>query len=277
MATTLNLRGTIMAFDQPKIMGILNVTKDSFYDGGRYSDVAAALLQVDKMVLEGVDIIDIGGQSTRPGAQQLAADEELSQILPVFMAIRTRYPALAVSIDTFYASVADKLLSCGADLINDVSGGDQDPSIIEVVASYQCPYILMHHQGTPADMQLNPRYHNLLTDVFDYFVRKISFLHEMKIYDVVVDPGFGFGKTLEDNYQLLRHLSVFKQFNALVLAGISRKSMIYKLLEISPDTALSATSALHMVALQNGANILRAHDVQEAVQVRRLFEQLRKV
>lgn len=274
MTTTLNLRGTIVDFSRPKIMGILNVTDDSFYDGGRHNTLDRALLQVDKMLQEGADLIDIGGQSTRPGATTLSAEEELDRILPVFEAIKSQFPNAFVSIDTYYSTIADTLLSLGADVINDVSSGEMDPEIIDVVASYQCPYILMHHCGIPAGKSHLPADANVLTEVFDYFVRKMRILQAKNVHQVILDPGFGFGKTIDQNYQLLRNLSFFQTFDHLILAGISRKSMIYKLLDISPEEALSATSALHMCALQNGARLLRVHDVKEAAQVVRLFDKL---
>jgi dihydropteroate synthase len=271
---SLNCRGRLLDLSRPVVMGILNVTPDSFYDGGRHADPDAALRQAEKMLSEGAAILDVGGASSRPGAAEVPEQEELRRTEGVVRAIAERFPEAIISIDTWRPGVARAAVAAGAGIVNDISGGlslaSSSPGGPGEVA-----YILMHMQGTPATMQQAPHYADVVTEVLDFFIQKIAALRAHGVRDIVLDPGFGFGKTLEHNYALLRHLHVFRAVTGLpVLAGLSRKSMIYKPLGIGPEQALSGTSALHMVALQQGASILRAHDVREAVEVVRLWEMI---
>jgi len=256
-------------------MGILNVTPDSFFDGGRYSGKDMALQQAEKMLAEGASILDVGGASSRPGAAEVSEKEEIERVIPVIEVIKSHFSEAIISIDTWRASVAKAAIEAGASMVNDISGGQFDGKMFETVATLGTPYILMHIQGTPSTMQQNPHYEDVVTEVLDFFIKKIEKLRALGVKDIVLDPGFGFGKTVEHNYQLLKNLHVFGNVTGLpVLAGISRKSMICKVLKVNPEHALNGTTALHMVALQQGAKILRAHDVKEATEVIRLWEQL---
>lgn len=273
--TTLNCRGQLLDLSRPVVMGILNVTPDSFFDGGRYTGVEAALKQAEKMLAEGATILDVGGASSRPGAAEVSEKEELERVIPVIEGIKSHFSEAIISIDTWRASVAKAAVEAGASMVNDISGGQFDARMFETVAVLDTPYILMHIQGTPDTMQQNPHYEDVVTEVLDFFIQKIEKLRALGVKDIVLDPGFGFGKTVEHNYQLLRNLHVFPNVTGLpVLAGISRKSMICKVLKVNPENALNGTTALHMVALQQGAKILRAHDVRAAVEVVKLWEQL---
>lgn len=265
---TLNCRGRLLDLSRPVVMGILNVTPDSFYDGGRYTDADTALRQAEKMLSEGAAILDVGGASSRPGAAEVPEKEEVGRTEGVVRAIAQRFPEAIISIDTWREGVAQAAVYAGASIVNDISGGKSFSG-----AQTGAAYVLMHMQGTPATMQQAPQYYDVVTEVLDFFIQKMALLRAGGVHDIVLDPGFGFGKTLEHNYALLSHLHVFRAVTGLpVMAGISRKSMIYKPLGIGPEQALSGTSALHMVALQQGASILRAHDVREAVEVVRLWE-----
>jgi len=260
-------------------MGILNTTPDSFFDGGRYRGVDEALVQAERMLSAGAGIIDVGGASSRPGANAVSEPDELSRVMPVLEAIHRRFSQAILSVDTWRASVAVAAVEAGARMVNDISAGAFDPALYPALAhiNRKSPvyYVLMHMQGTPATMQLNPQYDDVVTDVLDFFLFKLHELQQMGIYDVVLDPGFGFGKTVEHNYTLLRRLADFQAVTGRpVLAGISRKSMICKVLGVNPEQALNGTTALHMVALQNGARILRAHDVKEAVETVKLWQAL---
>lgn len=273
--TTLNCRGQLLDLSRPVVMGILNVTPDSFFDGGRYTGVEAALKQAEKMLAEGATILDVGGASSRPGAAEVSEKEELERVIPVIEGIKSHFSEAIISIDTWRASVAKAAAEAGASMVNDISGGQFDARMFETVAVLDTPYILMHIQGTPDTMQQNPHYEDVVSEVLDFFIQKIEKLRALGVKDIVLDPGFGFGKTVEHNYQLLRNLHVFPNVTGLpVLAGISRKSMICKVLKVNPENALNGTTALHMVALQQGAKILRAHDVRAAVEVVKLWEQL---
>lgn len=254
------------------MMGILNVTPDSFYDGGQYEQKATMQQQVDKMVEEGAAIIDVGGMSSRPGADIISETEELARVIPAIDYIAKVHGDVSISIDTLHSEVAKQAIDHGASIINDISGGDHDPQMIAVAAEHGVPYVMMHMQGEPSTMQDSPSYEDVVLDVLSAFARKVRTCRAAGVKDIIVDPGFGFGKTIEHNYQLLRQLSVFKILDCPVLAGLSRKSMIYKPLGISPAKSLSGTSALHMVALGNGVKILRAHDVATAVQVVKLHQ-----
>jgi len=252
-------------------MGVLNVTPDSFYDGGKYSQVDHAMERVRKMILEGADVIDVGGMSSRPGAEIICYKEEADRVVPTIEAIAKLDRHIIISIDTVHSSVAEAAISAGASMINDISGGGIDPSITDVAIRHHVPYILMHMQGTPETMQDDPTYQNVVLDILSDLKHKVHYLRSQGLIDLIVDPGFGFGKTLEQNYTLLRKLSIFKILNTPLLAGLSRKSMIYKLLDNTPAEALNGTTAAHMVALMNGASILRVHDVKEAVECMKIY------
>jgi len=256
--------------DKPLVMGILNLTPDSFFDGGRYTKRDEWISQTEKMIQDGASVIDLGAVSTRPGALNVSEEEEIARLLPALELLAARYPKIVFSIDTYRAKVAKFTAEAGAGIINDISGGRMDADLIQTVAAAGLPYLLMHMQGTPSNMQQNPVYDDVTKEVGDFFNQKLNSLHQAGIKQVILDPGFGFGKTIDHNYKLLKNLHNFKQLGCPVLVGISRKSMIYKILEITPEEALSATSALHMFALINGADILRVHDVKEAVQVIKL-------
>lgn len=248
-------------------MGILNVTPDSFFDGGKHNSLDNALQHVEKMLLNGAHFIDVGGMSSRPGATIIPEEEELKRVIPYLHAITNHFPQTIISIDTLHARVAKECIAAGAKMVNDISAGTFDPNMLPVVGTSKIPFVAMHMQGTPANMQHQPRYANLLNELLDFFVNRIHACHKAGITDVIIDPGFGFGKTLEHNYLLLRHLPVFKNLNCPIMVGLSRKSMITRPLGITPQEALNGTTALHTMALLNGANILRVHDVKEAKQV----------
>ncbi|MCL4105713.1 UNVERIFIED_CONTAM: hypothetical protein GTU68_028590 [Idotea baltica] len=248
-------------------MGILNLTPDSFYDGNQFMKVENAIKQVKKMIAEGVDIVDIGAASSRPGAQSLLPFEEISRIEPVLLEIKKQFPELIISIDTYLSEVASFAINAGAHIINDISAFQIDPNLIKVIEETKAPYILMHMQGNPRTMQVNPMYENVTAEVLKFFIQKIEELKARGILDIIIDPGFGFGKSVEDNYQLFSNIEVFKMLECPILVGVSRKSMIYKLLNLSAEESLSATSALHLQSLFMGANLLRVHDVKEAKQM----------
>lgn len=256
-------------------MGILNITPDSFYASSR-TRPDTVVARAGEMLQDGAAILDIGGQSTRPGATRLTAAEETARVLPVIDEIRAHYPDAILSIDTFYAAVAEAAVAHGCAIVNDVSAGNMDPDMIGVVGSLGVPYIVMHMQGTPQDMQDHPRYENLIIDILDFFIRKIETCREAGITDVIADPGFCFGKTLADNYTLLGHLKDFQILEVPLAIGVSRKSMIWRLLEISPEEALEGTTVLHTLALSQGIQFIRAHDVKPAVQAVRLWEYFRQ-
>ena len=267
---TLKCGDIVLNTDKPLVMGILNLTPDSFFDGGRYTNSDAWILQTEKMIQEGATIIDLGAVSTRPGAVFVSEEEEISRLIHALKFLKANYPKIVFSVDTYRAAVAKQAADAGAGIINDISGGSMDAELIAAVAASGLPYILMHMKGTPSNMQENPVYKDVTREIVHFFEKNLTLLHQSGIHQVILDPGFGFGKSIAHNYELLRDISVFKQPGYPVLVGISRKSMIYKLLEITPEEALPATSALHMVALLNGADIIRAHDVKEAVQVIKL-------
>jgi dihydropteroate synthase len=258
----------------PKVMGILNITPDSFFDGGKHNSVNDALSQTEKMLAEGATFIDVGAYSSRPGAKHISETEELERILPIVEALVAPFPDILLSIDTFRSTVAKACIEAGAAIINDISAGVMDNNMLPTLAKLQVPYIMMHMQGTPQNMQSNPTYNNVITDIKFYFSEKVAQARALGINDIILDPGFGFGKTIEHNYQLLQGLDIFKTLNLPMLAGISRKSMIYKHLNTTPQNALNATTALNMVALQKGVSILRVHDVKEAVECVNLYNTL---
>lgn len=260
-------------FEAPLIMGIVNITSDSFYAASRVNEAESLLHRVGQMQSEGVNIVDIGGQSSRPGAITVSAQEELDRVLPTIALVRAHFPNLLISVDTFYATVAKQSVQAGAHIINDISAGDADPLMFDTIADLKVPYCIMHKKGDPLTMQDNPDYEDVFSEVVQTLATKIQSLRKIGLHDVWVDPGFGFGKTISHNYSLLLKLEAFKQtLGCPVLVGISRKSMIWKPLGITPEAALPATSALHMVALQQGAQILRVHDVAEANQVIKLWQ-----
>jgi dihydropteroate synthase len=273
---TLICGNNMLQTDKPLVMGILNLTPDSFFDGGRYANEDAWISQTEKMIQDGASIIDLGAFSTRPGANHVSEEEEIERLIPVLKLLVKRYPGTVFSVDTFRSNVVKLSTEAGAGIINDISGGSMDPWLVKTVTDTGLPYILMHMQGTPVTMQSNPVYEDVTKEISLFFEKNISHLHESGIGQLILDPGFGFGKSIDHNYKVLGELSVFKHYGFPILVGISRKSMIYKLLEISPEEALPATSALHLAALLNGADILRVHDVKEAVQMILLVETLIK-
>ncbi len=263
---SLKIKNKPFTLDKPLVMGILNTTSDSFFDGGKYHTIETALARCETMLNEGAEIIDIGGQSTRPGADIQSVEDELQKTVPFIEAIIKRFPDTLISIDTFRAAVAEQAVAAGAGIINDVSAGEDDADMLDIVSKSGVPYIAMHKKGMPKTMQDNPQYHDVCAEIINYFDDKLALFNSKGIDNVVIDPGFGFGKTLEHNYLLLKHLDLFHALKCPVLVGVSRKSMVWKLLKTNPQNALNGTSALHMIALLNSANILRVHDVKEAVE-----------
>ena len=260
----INIRGRLFDLSKPKVMGILNLTPDSFYDGGVHNEINKIEDHVNKMVNDGMDILDIGGYSSKPGAKNISVDEELSRVIPILKHIRKIFPELVISIDTFRSKIASTSLNEGADIINDISGGTLDKNMMSIVAKNNCPYILMHMQGNPQNMQNDPSYENVTLEIIQYLAQRIKIAHDNNIVDIIVDPGFGFGKTLEHNFEILNNLEKFNVLDTPILAGFSRKSMIYKTLKTSSKKALNGTSSLNTIALMKGAKILRVHDVKEA-------------
>jgi len=272
--TTLQSRGRLLDISTPVVMGILNATPDSFYNKGRDCDTDSILRNAERMLGEGATILDVGGASTKPGSTIIDQEEELKRVIPVIEALNKRFPEAWMSVDTYHSKVAMEAVNAGASIINDVSSGSIDSNMIQAVAELQVPYIAMHMQGTPATMQQNPQYSNVSLDVLNYLRGITDQCEAAGIKDIVIDPGFGFGKTLEHNYELLRNMHSLRILGKPVLAGVSRKGMIWKALGTTPEEALNGTTALHMVALQQGANILRVHDVKEAIEVITLFNHL---
>ncbi|QWX82845.1 dihydropteroate synthase [Cellulophaga sp. HaHaR_3_176] len=271
---TINCKGNLIDLKNPKIMGVLNVTPDSFYDGGKFKKENEILLQVEKMLSDGATFIDVGAYSSRPGAVHVSEVEELKRIVPIVTLLVDNFPEIILSIDTFRSKVADNCLTHGAAIINDISGGNLDSKMFDIVAKHRAPYIVMHMKGTPQNMQENTNYTNLLTDILNYFSEKIKLGHSKKLNDIIIDPGFGFSKTLEQNYELMHKIELLKPLSAPILVGISRKSMIYNLLETDAKNALNGTTILNTIALLKGANILRVHDVKEAKECIKLVTQL---
>ena len=271
---TINCAGQLLSLESPVVMGIINVTPDSFYQGSRTLSVDSALAQAEKMLREGARIIDVGGMSTRPGADLVTEEQETSRVIPVIEAINKRFPEVHISIDTVHGSVARRSAAVGAGMINDISAGRMDPEMYATVAELDLPYVLMHMKGTPKDMQQNPAYENVSLEVLDFLIAEVGKLRELGVKDIVLDPGFGFGKKVEDNYGLLKNLDVLNIPGLPLMVGVSRKSMIYKPLNINPEEALAGTSALHLFALMRGAKILRCHDVKEAMQTIKLWKML---
>ncbi len=271
---TLNCRGRLVDLCTPKIMGIINATPDSFYSKSRVATSDDLKIRIEQMIEDGVDIIDIGAYSSRPNAEHISQEEELNRLLPLVEFIKKEYPNLLVSIDTFRAKVADECIQRGADLINDISGGQIEDELLEVIANKEVPYILMHMRGTPQTMMQYTQYEHLANELLLYFSKGIQKAKKAGIKDVIIDPGFGFSKTLEQNYQLLNNLELLNSLEAPLLIGISRKSMISKALNTTAEKSLNGTTALHMIALSKGAKILRVHDVKEAVECVKLHQLL---
>ena len=269
---TLNLRGKLYDLTTPLVMGILNATPDSFYDGGKLDANRAFTLRLQQMVKEGADIIDIGGYSSRPGASQISTIDEIQRILPAVEKARAIFPEIPLSIDTFRVEVASAAVEAGVDMVNDISGGS-DPKMYEAMAQWGIPYVLMHMRGDPKSMSSQTEYQNLITELMSYFVTRVERLISLGVKDIVVDPGFGFAKSTEQNYVLLRNLGYFEELDLPLLVGLSRKSMIYKFLKITAEEALTGTVVLNTIALMNGASILRVHDVRAASEAVRLFKQ----
>lgn len=264
--TTLNLKGKVVDLSSPCVMGILNLTSDSFYSNNRFGSVEQALVRAETIVNEGGRFIDIGAYSSRPGANDVSEEEETDKITPVVEAICNAFPDALLSIDTFRAKVAQAAVEAGAHMINDISAGNMDDAMFQTVADLNVPYIMMHMKGTPKTMQQNTNYQNLMLEMTDYFSDKISRLKTLGVKDIILDPGFGFAKTLEQNYEVLKHMETLEMFGLPVLAGLSRKSMIYKFLGGGPEQALNGTTTLNTIALLKGANILRVHDVKAATE-----------
>lgn len=273
---TLNCKGRLLVVDNPLVMGIINATPDSFFSGSRFNGTDEILVQAEKMLNDGADIIDIGGQSTKPGSHLTTADEEMERVIPAIKAINKKFPDAFISVDTFYSSVATVAVDAGASIVNDISAGSMDNKMIETVAKLKVPYILMHMKGTPQTMQQNPTYENVTREVLDFFIAKTNELKNAGIIDMIIDPGFGFGKTIGHNFQLLKNLSVFKMLDKPILLGISRKSTIYKTLGTDAEQALNGTTVLNTIGLMNGASILRVHDVKEAKETVTLFTAMNK-
>ena len=272
---SLNLGGTIMNLSTPRVMGIINVTPDSFYHGSRVSNPELAVEKAREMIDQGADILDVGAVSSRPGSEEISEHEELERLSPVLEALRNSFPDFPVSVDTWRSGVARSVRErFGIHMINDITAGNLDPAMFTTLAQLGIPYIMMHMQGTPTNMQDEPAYENIVDELLQFFAERVYKLRKLGLNDIIIDPGFGFGKTLEQNYKLLRGFDSFRMLELPLMAGISRKSMIYKLLETEPDHALNGTTAAHMAALMKGANLLRVHDVAAAIETVKIFQQI---
>jgi len=273
----INVRGNLIDLSVPKVMGIINVTPDSFYEGSRFMEDDEIIRVASQMIEDGADILDVGGYSSRPGAENITAEEERTRVIKAVRLINRELPEAIISIDSFRSEIVlEAVTECGAGIINDISGGESDANMFSVVERLRVPYIMMHMQGVPGTMQKNPVYDDVVADILRWFGDRIFRLQSMGVSDIIIDPGFGFGKTTAHNFEMLRHLGDFSIAGLPVLVGVSRKSMIWKTLEITPGEALNGTSVLNTVALLNGADILRVHDVKEAVQAVKLVEMLKK-
>ncbi len=273
---TLNCNGGLLVISKPIVMGIINITPDSFYAASQKQNVDEVLIQAEKMIAEGATILDIGGQSTRPASTRISANEETERVIPVIKAINKNFPEAYISVDTYYAQVAENAVAAGACIVNDISGGTLDDSMFATVGKLNVPYICMHIKGRPETMQQNPLYDNVTSEVLDFFIQQTEKCRLNNIHDVIIDPGFGFGKTTTHNLQLLNQLSSFKMLDKLIMVGLSRKASIYKTLHITAEESLNGTTVLNTIALLNGADILRVHDVKEAMQAIELVEAFRK-
>ncbi len=274
MTQSINCKGELITFDKPKVMGIINITPDSFYEGSRHREMNDILKQVDKMMEQGADLIDIGGYSSRPGADDIPLQEELDRVIPVIRNVADKFPQVRISVDTFRSQVAEQALDNGAAMINDISAGLLDDSMMNVVSKYQVPYVMMHMKGTPQTMKSLNQYDDLITDIIHYFSERVRRANELGINDLIIDPGFGFAKNIDQNFELLKRLSHLEHLELPLLIGVSRKSMVHKTLSIKPEEALNGTTALNMLALDRGASILRVHDVKEAVECCKLYDRI---
>ncbi|CAI8217421.1 MAG: Dihydropteroate synthase [Flavobacteriaceae bacterium] len=273
---TINCKGTLIDLVRPRVMGIINVTPDSFYDGGVTTLEHQIIKQASQMLDQGATILDVGGYSSRPGATDISEEQEIDRVIPAIKAIIEAYPKALISIDSFRSNVVKQAVKAGACIANDISAGKLDPKMIETIGDLQIPYCMMHMRGTPQTMKSLTDYKNITKEVLFYFSERVAAARAHNINDIIIDPGFGFAKTTHQNFELLNHLELFESLDIPLLAGVSRKSMVYKTLDITPKQALNGTTALHMVALQKGARILRVHDVQPAIECIKLFEQLDK-
>ena len=272
---TIKLKESLLDLSSPMIMGILNITPDSFYDGGFYDNQKKVLNQVEKMINDGASIIDIGGYSSRPGADNISPEVELTRVLPIVKLIKERFSKILISIDTFRSEVAKQCVENGADIINDISGGSLDSKMFETVAKLNVPYIIMHMRGNPSNMIDKTDYENIIEEMENYFSKKIELAKSFGVNDIIIDPGFGFAKTTKQNFDILKNLTSFKKLDKPLLVGVSRKSMIYKTLNLSPIDSLNGSTVLHTISLLKGANILRVHDVKEANECIRLVTELK--
>ena len=271
---TINCKGTLIDLATPKVMGIINVTPDSFYDGGATTLESEIIKQASQMLEQGATFLDVGGYSSRPGATDITEKQEINRVVPAIEAIIREFPRALISIDTFRSNVAKQAIKAGACIVNDISAGKLDPKMLQTIGELQIPYCMMHMRGTPQTMKTLTEYQNITKQVLFYFSERVAAARAHNINDIIVDPGFGFAKTTEQNFELLNHLELFETLDLPILAGVSRKSMVYKTLDISAKEALNGTTALHMVALQKGARILRVHDVKPAKECITLFKQL---
>lgn len=273
----LNIRGVVREFSRPLVMGILNVTPDSFHEASRVRSSAEVIEKAEQMIAAGASVLDVGGYSSRPGAAAISEAEEQKRVIPAIAQLAKQFPQAIISVDTFRSSIAKEALASGASIVNDISAGQLDDNMMRVVAEMKAPYLLMHMRGTPQNMQLNTSYTCLVKELHSFFSERIAMARRVGITDIVIDPGFGFGKSREQNFELLRHLALLHLYNCPLMVGISRKSMIYKTLNTEPSDSLNGTTALHMAALAEGVHLLRVHDVKEAVECIQLFEAIQEV
>jgi dihydropteroate synthase len=276
MKMNINCKGKLIDISSPKVMGVLNLTPDSFYDGNKFDNEKKILNQVEKMLNDGATFIDIGAYSSRPGATHISEDQEKSRIIGTVELLITEFPDANLSIDTFRSSIADECLNAGASIINDITASEYDSEILKIAHKHNAPYVMMHMKGMPQDMMKQNKYDNLIKDIIYYFSKKIEAARTAKVNDIIIDPGFGFSKNIDQNYDLLKNLGLLKSLDLPILVGLSRKSMIYKLLKTTPELALNGTTSLNTIALLNGAKILRVHDVKEAMECIKITNQFNK-
>ncbi|MDC0478319.1 dihydropteroate synthase [Flavobacteriaceae bacterium] len=272
----INCKGKLIDISSPKVMGVLNLTPDSFYDGNKFDNEKKILNQVEKMLNDGATFIDIGAYSSRPGATHISEDQEKSRIIGTVELLITEFPDANLSIDTFRSSIADECLNAGASIINDITASEYDSEILKIAHKHNAPYVMMHMKGMPQDMMKQNKYDNLIKDIIYYFSKKIEAARTAKVNDIIIDPGFGFSKNIDQNYDILKNLGLLKSLDSPILVGLSRKSMIYKLLKTTPELALNGTTSLNTIALLNGAKILRVHDVKEAMECIKITNQFNK-
>jgi len=272
----INCKGKLIDISSPKVMGVLNLTPDSFYDGNKFNNEKKILNQVEKMLNDGATFIDIGAYSSRPGATHISEDEEKSRIIGIVELLAAEFPDSNLSIDTFRSTIADECLNAGASIINDITASEYDSNILEIAYKHNAPYVMMHMNGMPNNMMKQNKYNNLIKDILYYFSKKIEAVRTAKVNDIIIDPGFGFSKNIDQNYGLLKNLDLLKSLELPILVGLSRKSMIYKLLKTTPELALNGTTSLNTIALLNGATILRVHDVKEAMECIKITNQFNK-